>query len=128
MIPFRPRRLRETQVSPVTTSPALLTIEEFSLEFRTRQGRVKALDQVGLSLARGEILGIVGESGSGKSVLAYAIMGLTHRSVIQATLGAWEKDLTSFGSAWTASRSDSIRSCKLSPLISGFFAVPLRFT
>ncbi|MDR3374077.1 MAG: ABC transporter ATP-binding protein [Ancalomicrobiaceae bacterium] len=47
-----------------------------TLEFETRSGRVKALEDIGFTLAKGEILGIVGESGSGKSVLSYAVMGL----------------------------------------------------
>ena len=55
----------------------LLLVEDFTLDFRTRQGDVHALDGVSLSVSRGEIVGVVGESGSGKSVLAYAIMGLT---------------------------------------------------
>lgn len=55
---------------------ALLDIEDFSLEFRTRHGTVRALEDVSLSVTRGEIVGVVGESGSGKSVLAYAVMGL----------------------------------------------------
>jgi peptide/nickel transport system ATP-binding protein len=55
---------------------AQLTIEDFSLVFRTRHGTVRALEDVSLSVDRGEIVGVVGESGSGKSVLAYAVMGL----------------------------------------------------
>jgi peptide/nickel transport system ATP-binding protein len=55
---------------------AQLIIEDFSLVFRTRHGTVRALEDVSLSVERGEIVGVVGESGSGKSVLAYAVMGL----------------------------------------------------
>lgn len=55
---------------------AQLQIEAFSLAFRTRHGTVRALEDVSLSVQRGEIVGVVGESGSGKSVLAYAVMGL----------------------------------------------------
>lgn len=57
-------------------SPALLTVDDLVLDFRTRGGMVHVLDGISLTLQRGEILGIVGESGSGKSVLAYAMMGL----------------------------------------------------
>ncbi len=54
----------------------LLDVDRLSVEFATRAGTVRALDQVSLSLTRGEILGVVGESGSGKSVTAYAVMRL----------------------------------------------------
>jgi peptide/nickel transport system ATP-binding protein len=56
---------------------ALLQVEGLSLEFRTRGGTVHALQDVGLSIAKGETVGLVGESGSGKSVLSYAILGLS---------------------------------------------------
>jgi peptide/nickel transport system ATP-binding protein len=55
---------------------AQLSIDGLSLLFRTRHGTVKALENVSLSVERGEIVGIVGESGSGKSVMAYTVMGL----------------------------------------------------
>jgi peptide/nickel transport system ATP-binding protein len=61
----------------------LLTVNDLSLEFRTRSGTVSALEQVSFALQRGETLGIVGESGSGKSVLCYALMGI---SDVAATL------------------------------------------
>lgn len=54
----------------------LLTVENLSVEFRTRAGTVQVLDHIGLHIVRGETVGIVGESGSGKSVLAYTIMGI----------------------------------------------------
>ena len=54
----------------------LLTVEDLSVEFRTRSGIVKALDRINLTAHKGEIVGIVGESGSGKSVTSFAIMGL----------------------------------------------------
>jgi peptide/nickel transport system ATP-binding protein len=54
----------------------LLSVENLSLEFRTRSGVVRALEDVNLEICRGETVGVVGESGSGKSVTAYTIMGL----------------------------------------------------
>src|SRR3954451_9429793 len=55
---------------------AVLAIEDLSLVFRTRHGSVQALEDVSLTVNRGEIVGVVGESGSGKSVMAYAALGL----------------------------------------------------
>jgi peptide/nickel transport system ATP-binding protein len=57
--------------------PPLLDVHDFSLEFRTRSGTVRALEHVNLRLHKGEIVGLVGESGSGKSVLAYAMLGIS---------------------------------------------------
>ena len=55
---------------------AFLNIDGLSVEFKTRNGTVRAIESVNLSLGKGEVLGIVGESGSGKSVTAYTVIGL----------------------------------------------------
>lgn len=57
-------------------SDVLLEVENLSLEFRTRNGIVRALENVNLQLPAGSSLGLVGESGSGKSVLSFAILGI----------------------------------------------------
>lgn len=57
-------------------TPLLLSVDGLAVEFETRSGLVRALDDVTFAIRKGEILGIVGESGSGKSVLSYALMGL----------------------------------------------------
>ena len=54
----------------------LLSVENLSLEFRTRSGIVRALEHVSLQLPEGGSLGLVGESGSGKSVLSFAVLGI----------------------------------------------------
>ncbi len=58
----------------------LLDLKDFSLEFRTRSGTVRALEAIDLQLHRGEMVGLVGESGSGKSVLSYALLGISDRA------------------------------------------------
>ena len=53
-----------------------LDIRDLSVDFRTRNGTIRAVDDINFHLSKGEFLGIVGESGSGKSVTAYSVMGL----------------------------------------------------
>ena len=54
----------------------LLEVKNLSVEFPTRHGVLKALDDVSFSIAQGEVLGVVGESGAGKSLTGAAIIGL----------------------------------------------------
>jgi peptide/nickel transport system ATP-binding protein/oligopeptide transport system ATP-binding protein len=54
----------------------LLVIDSLATEFRTGGSRIRAVDGVSLSVARGRTLGIVGESGCGKSVLSLSVMRL----------------------------------------------------
>ncbi|MFD5226758.1 ABC transporter ATP-binding protein [Microbacterium sp. NPDC058342] len=56
-----------------------LDLKEVRVEFKTGRGgrnRVIAANDVSLSIARGEIVGLVGESGSGKSTLGRVMAGL----------------------------------------------------
>jgi oligopeptide/dipeptide ABC transporter ATP-binding protein len=50
-----------------------LTLKDVCVTFELRAGKLKAVNQVNLTLDKGQTLGIVGESGSGKSVMAKTI-------------------------------------------------------
>ena len=55
---------------------ALLDVKNLTLQFRTDEGLITAVEDVSFSLNKGEVMGLVGESGSGKSVTAKALMHL----------------------------------------------------
>ena len=54
----------------------LLEVKNLRTYFKTRNGTVKAVNDVSYSLEPGKTIGIVGESGSGKSVSAMSILRL----------------------------------------------------
>ena len=54
----------------------LLKINNLEIEFPSRKAVLRAVDDVSLSLEKGDILGIVGESGAGKSTVGNALIGL----------------------------------------------------
>ncbi len=64
------------------SGPPILVLEDLHRHFAIRNawgvrtGWLRALDGVGLEMARGEILGVVGESGCGKSTLGKTIAGI----------------------------------------------------
>jgi ABC-type oligopeptide transport system ATPase subunit len=63
----------------LSTTP-ILTVEELRVHFDVKRAgkriRVQAVDNVTLTLAEGEVLGIVGESGCGKTTVGRSIMRL----------------------------------------------------
>ena len=58
------------------TNDHLLEIKHLMTFFKTRNGIVKAVNDVSYTLDEGKTIGIVGESGSGKSVSAMSILQL----------------------------------------------------
>ena len=54
----------------------LLEVRDLHVEFKTKDGVIKAVNGVNYSVDAGETLAVLGESGSGKSVTAQAIMGI----------------------------------------------------
>jgi peptide/nickel transport system ATP-binding protein len=55
---------------------SLLQVKNLVVEFPTRRGTLRALDDISFDIAPGEILGVVGESGAGKSLTGASIIGL----------------------------------------------------
>jgi peptide/nickel transport system ATP-binding protein len=54
----------------------LLQVSGLKIEFPTRRGPFKAVDDVSFNVMPGERLGLIGESGSGKSTIALSLMRL----------------------------------------------------
>lgn len=54
----------------------LLEVHHLRTEFSHRDRTIAPVQDVSLTLQRGQIMGLVGESGSGKSMTAYSLMGL----------------------------------------------------
>ena len=71
--------MRSTPVSTdgrAAAAPAVLELERLSVTFATPAGALRAVEDVSLTVAPGECLGVVGESGAGKSQAFLALMGL----------------------------------------------------
>ena len=64
--------MRET----VVAQRPVLEIKNLDVDYGFGPGAVRAVNDVTLTLHRGEVLGLAGESGSGKSTLAYGLTRL----------------------------------------------------
>ncbi len=71
---------------------AHLDIAGLSVTFRDHDEERPLLEDVSLSLTRGEILGLVGESGSGKSLLCRTVIGLMPSRKLHVTGGSVRLD------------------------------------
>ena len=58
---------------------SLLEVKDLTVEFRSEQGCVRAVEGVSFDVEAGQTLGVVGESGCGKSVSALSVMRLIVR-------------------------------------------------
>jgi peptide/nickel transport system ATP-binding protein len=76
---------------------ATLEVQGLRTWFSTRQGTVKAVDDVSFSIGPGEVMGLVGESGSGKSMTGFSILGLIEPPgrIVAGRIGFKGQDLLS---------------------------------
>jgi peptide/nickel transport system ATP-binding protein len=56
----------------VNADGSLLEVQDLTVSF----GKLRAVEDVSLSIGQGQVYGLVGESGCGKSTLAYSLLGL----------------------------------------------------
>lgn len=66
----------------------ILEIKNLSVTYKNKDKSIRAVDDVSLTLEKGDSIGLVGESGSGKSTLAMAILRLldTQSTLITGTV------------------------------------------
>jgi len=77
----------------------LLTVNNLTVEYWARRGRIRAVEDVSFSLDKGETLGIVGESGSGKSTLGLSLIHLVPYPgrIVRGTILLEGQDVLKFG-------------------------------
>ena len=95
----------------MTPGTPLLEVAGLKMHFFTRDGVVKAVDDVSFRVERGRVLGLVGESGSGKSMTGYSIMGLVDPPgrIVAGRIALDGVDLAALGeAAWRKLRGERI--------------------
>lgn len=66
-------------MSNIDDKNLLLDVKNLNVEFKLKNGTVRAVDNISFQVGKGEFLAIVGESGCGKSVTALSLMRLLPR-------------------------------------------------
>ncbi|MCP4021354.1 MAG: ABC transporter ATP-binding protein [Desulfobacteraceae bacterium] len=75
---------------------ALISVENLGIGYLTKNGFLRAINNVSFQLEQGDSLGFVGESGCGKTTIGMALMGLLpeNANFFQGSIWFQNKDLT----------------------------------
>ena len=65
----------------------LLKISNLSVEYRSGGKVAKAVNNLNLTIHKGQAMGLVGESGAGKTTTALSVMGLLPENIGMVTEG-----------------------------------------
>jgi peptide/nickel transport system ATP-binding protein len=79
----------------------LLDVRNLQMFFSTKEGSVRAVDDISFTLRKGEVIGLAGESGSGKTSIAITLLGLlpTNGKILKGGVFLDGKDLTKMSEA-----------------------------
>lgn len=66
----------------------ILNVDNLSVEYRTDDSTVYALNGLNLKIQKGEVRGLVGETGAGKTTLALSILGVLPKEIGKITEGS----------------------------------------
>jgi peptide/nickel transport system ATP-binding protein len=97
--PLAPSPLSRTLDAAAADAEPLVRVRELKVTFATGRQRVRAVDGVDLTLARGEVMALIGESGSGKSVTLRALMRLNpeRRTTVEGEIAVAGEDVLALG-------------------------------
>lgn len=90
---------------------AALQVRDLTVDAVAQGRTLRLVDRVGLTVGRGEIVGLIGESGSGKTMTAMAVLGLLPRNahVAAGSIRLSGRELSDLPEAeWRALRGDRV--------------------
>ena len=98
--PASPELMSGRRTASAVDEP-LLSIEGFAIDAVGRHANLRLVEDVSLSIERGEVLGLVGESGCGKSITALSVLRILPPplAVVGGRLRFEGKDLLKLGDA-----------------------------
>ena len=92
----------------------MISLNNVSKKFSTKQGTIIAVEEVNLDIKKGEIFGIIGYSGAGKSTLIRLLNGLEKPTSGQIIVN--NQDITKINEVRLRQRSEERRVGKECPV------------